>query len=85
MDSTIVGDSMSRLYPIPQVPDVGDLVDSVESLEEFARENGPGRYHVEEHAAESLPGSKSSARAWGTVIHHTDGQVVLEPRPWDER
>jgi hypothetical protein len=76
---------MTHVYRVSKALDVGDIVDSIESLEAFARDNGPGRYHVDEHAAESLPGSKSSAGAWGTVIHQKNGQVVLEPHPWDER
>ena len=29
-------------------------------------------------------GSKVSARSWGKVIHHGDGQVVLDPVPWPD-
>jgi hypothetical protein len=76
---------MSCVYRVSKSPDVGEVVDSVPAVEAFAREHGPGRYHVDEHAAQFLAGSKSSARAWGTVIHQKDGQVVLEPQPWGER
>jgi hypothetical protein len=75
---------MSRVYRVSKSPEVGEVVDSVQSAEAFARENGPGRYHVDEHAADYLPGSKSSARAWGNVIHQPGGHVVLEPHPWTE-
>jgi hypothetical protein len=85
MDSTIVADLMPHIYRISRGLNVGDIVDSVESLEAFARDNGRGCFHVDEHAADFLPGSKSSARAWGNVIDHNDGQVVPEPHSWDER
>ena len=58
------------------------ILDSIESLEAFAREHGPGRYDVDEHSLDPFPGTKVSARAWGKVIHHQDGQVVLDPIPW---
>jgi hypothetical protein len=74
---------MHHVYRVTKSPEVGDLVDSIPAAETFARENGPGRYHVDEHATDRLHGSKSTARAWGTVIHHQDGRVVLEPHPWD--
>jgi hypothetical protein len=63
-------------------PDVGDVVDSVESIEAFAPQHGPGRYDVDEHAADPFPGSLHVARAWGHVIHRQDGSVVTEPHPW---
>jgi hypothetical protein len=76
---------MSFVYRVTKSPRVGEVVDSISAVEAFGRDHGPGRYHVDEHAAESLPGSRSSARSWGTVIHHKDGQVMLETLPWDER
>jgi hypothetical protein len=73
---------MSRVYRVTKGQDVGEVVDSIRAVEAFARDNGPGRYHVDEHSADPFPGSKSTARAWGSVIHHRDGQVVLDPIPW---
>jgi hypothetical protein len=49
---------MGRVYRISKGPDVGDNLDSSESLEAFAREHGPGRYHVDEHFLEPFPGTK---------------------------
>jgi hypothetical protein len=57
-------------------------VDSIDRVKGIVESGNQGRYHVDEHAADSLPGSKSSARAWGTVIHQKDGQVVRDPNPW---
>jgi len=65
-------------------PDVGDILDSIEALPAFAREHGPGPYDVDEHALGPFRRSQVSARAWGKVIHHQDGQVVLDPSTWQE-
>ena len=73
---------MAILFRITKGPDGGDILDSIKALEAFARENGPGRYDVDEHSLDPFPGSKVSSRAWGKVIHHPDGQVVLDPIPW---
>ncbi len=73
---------MTHVYRISKGPDVGDILDSIESLEAFARNHGPGRYDVDEHSLDPFPGTKVSARSWGKVIHHKDGQVVLDPIPW---
>jgi hypothetical protein len=73
---------MTLIYRISKGPDVGDVLDSVESLPEFARGHGTGRYDVDEHSREPLPGTNVSARSWGKVIHHEDDQVVLDPIPW---
>jgi len=80
--STIVGDTMTRVSRISKGPDVGDFFDSSEALSAFARDHGPGRYDVDEHSLDAFPGSNVSAEAWGKVIHHQDGQVVLDPIPW---
>lgn len=61
---------------------IGEIVSSIESLELFARDHGPGRYDVDEHSLQPFPRTKVTARAWGRVIHHQDGQVVLDPIPW---
>jgi hypothetical protein len=73
---------MTHVCRISKGADVGDLLDSVEALPGFAREHGPGRYDVDVHAFDHFPGSNVSARSWGNVIHHKDGQVVLDPIPW---
>jgi hypothetical protein len=71
-------------YRVTKSIEAGEVVDSIPAVEAIVRENGQGRYHADEHAAELLPGSKDSARAWGAVIHNKDGEVVLEPHPWDQ-
>ena len=73
---------MTRVYRISKCPDVGNILDSIESLQAFARTQGPGRYDVDEHSLDALPGTKVSVKACGKVIHHHDGQVVLDPVPW---
>jgi hypothetical protein len=50
-----------------------------QALEEFARENGPGRYQVDEHFLDHFEGSNAKARAWGTVIHQPDGRIAVKP------
>jgi hypothetical protein len=73
---------MLHVYRISKGAAVGDILDSVEALQACARDHGPGRYHVDEHSLDPFPGSNDSARAWGSVIHHQDGCVVLDPIPW---
>jgi hypothetical protein len=73
---------MSRVYRVSKSQEVGEVVASIKAAESFACENGPGRYSIDEHAADPFPGSKSTARGWGSVIHHCDGQVMLDPIPW---
>ncbi len=71
---------MSKVHRITKSPEVGDILNSVESLVAFARERGPGRYDVDEHSLDPFPGANVAALAWGKVIHHQGGQVVLDPR-----
>jgi hypothetical protein len=73
---------MAQVFRIIKSPEVGELVDSIQAAERFARNHGPGRYHVDEHSLDAFPGTNVSARSWGNVIHHNDGQVVLDPIPW---
>jgi len=73
---------MPHIYRITKSPKVGELVDSVDALEAFAKERGPSRYDVDEHSLDPFPGTKVTARAWGKAIHHKDGQVVMDPIPW---
>jgi hypothetical protein len=54
---------MTTVYRITKSPQVGEVVDSTEALEAFAREHGPGRYHVDEHSLEPFEGTKVVARA----------------------
>jgi hypothetical protein len=58
---------------------MGACVDSVESLDAFVRAHDPSRYQIDEHALEPFAGTRVSARAWGSVIHHQDGWVALDP------
>jgi hypothetical protein len=37
--------------------------------------------HITEHSIDPIPGTNTTARAWGKVIHHDDGQVVMDPMP----
>jgi hypothetical protein len=71
-----------HFYRILKGPDIGDVVDSIRALEAFAREHGPGRYHVDEYALEPFPGSNLTARIWGSVIHQEDGHIVLDAIDW---
>jgi hypothetical protein len=73
---------MTRAYRISKGADVADIVHSVDALASFATEHGPGRYDVDEHSLDPFPGSNFTARAWGKVIHHQDGQVVIDRIPW---
>jgi hypothetical protein len=59
-------------------------VDCVESVEGAIRAGGPGRYHVDEIAAEPLSSGHTSRR-WGTAIKRPDGAVTLDPDPWPDR
>jgi hypothetical protein len=77
-----VGETMPHVYRITKSPDLGDIVQSVDDLRAFAREHGPGRYNVDEHSLDPFPGTNVTARAWGKVIHHKDGQVIPDPIPW---
>ncbi len=74
---------MTRRSRISKAQDVGDIVDSLEALTSFARDHGPRRYDVDEHSLDPFPGKKVTARAWGKLIHHQDGQVVMDPIPWE--
>jgi hypothetical protein len=77
--------SVSLVRPWPTFtasPSIGTLVDSEQAFDDFACDHGPGRDDVDEHSLEPFLGTKVSARAWGKVIHHKDGQVALDPIPW---
>jgi hypothetical protein len=58
-------------------------VDQVEAIEPAIRSSEPGRYHVDEIAADPLPSGHTSRR-WGVRIKRHDGTVVIEPDPWSE-
>jgi len=73
---------MPHVYRITESPEIGDVVNSTEALRSFASENGPGRYDVDEHSLDPFPGTKVTARAWGMVIHHQVGQIIMDPIPW---
>jgi hypothetical protein len=60
--------------PVGVAPDVEGLRRLVEGL-------GPGRYHVDEIAADPLPSGHTSRRR-GVAIRHPDGRVELDPEPW---
>ena len=43
-----VDNSMSRVYRVSKGQEVGEVVASIKAVEAFARDHGPGRYHVDE-------------------------------------
>jgi hypothetical protein len=73
---------MTNIHRSSKGPSIGGMLYWIESLERFGRHHGQGRYHVDEHSLDPFPGTEVSASAWGKVIHHKDGQVVLDPIPW---
>jgi hypothetical protein len=72
---------MKHVYRISEGPAVSDILNSIESLGAFERDHDSGRYKVDEHSLDPVPGTKVSARAWGNAIRHQDGQLVLDPIP----
>jgi hypothetical protein len=74
---------MPHVYRISKGMDVGELVDSVEAIEDFARQHGPGKYHVDEISTDPLA-SGHTPRKWGTVIVAPDGTVIVDPDPWPD-
>ena len=60
--------------PVGAAPDVEGMRRLVECFD-------PGRYHVEEIAADPLPSGHTSRR-WGVAIEHPAGRVELDPDPW---
>jgi hypothetical protein len=61
----------------PQGDPVSDASD-VEGLRRLVEGLGPGRYHVDEIAADPFPPGHMSRR-WGSAIKHPAGRVVLDP------
>jgi hypothetical protein len=72
---------MPHVLRISKGPNVGDILDSIDCLSAFASSHGWGRQDVDEHFVDALPRTRVTARAWGKVIHHNGGQVVLDPIP----
>jgi hypothetical protein len=58
-------------------------VDSLEGVKRVIEGLGPGRYHVEEISAGTLPSGHTS-RQWGVGIKRRDGTVTVEPDPWPD-
>ena len=71
---------MPSVYRISKGSGAGGLVDSVEAIEDFARQHGPGKYHVDEVGSDPLASGHTS-RKWGTVIVTPDGTVVIDRDP----
>ena len=71
-----------HVYRITKSPDIGELVHSTEAAEDFALENGPGPYHIDEISVDPLPSGHASRR-WGIGINRGDGSVGTEADPWD--
>jgi hypothetical protein len=57
-------------------------VAKVEAIEPAIRSIEPGRYHVEEIAADPPPSGHTSRR-WGAAVKRPDCSVELEPEPWE--
>jgi hypothetical protein len=72
---------MSQIYRISQGLYFAEIVDSVEEVEEFARQNGHGRYHVDEISADQFRSGHTSRR-WGIVFAKPDGTVDIDRDPW---
>ena len=54
----------------------------VKEIEPVIRSSGPGRYVVDELPIKPFP-SGHTCRGWGVAIKKGDGEVVMEPYPWD--
>jgi hypothetical protein len=72
---------MVRTHPTPE--ELLLICGGPAELVATARENGPGRYTVDEFAAagETLS-SGHTARQWGVIIHQAGGEIITEPNPW---
>jgi hypothetical protein len=68
---------LNHSYHIHNEAGGGGVVQTVEAIGAFARDHGPGAYVVDVLSPDSLPGSHVLASAWGKVIHHLDGKVVI--------
>jgi hypothetical protein len=75
------GEAMTRRFRISKGQHLGELVDDVEELESFARQNGLGRYHVDEISSDPLPSGHTSRR-WGVGFKDKNGTIAIEPDPW---
>jgi hypothetical protein len=64
--------------------DLNTIIDvaQVDQIEPALRVLKPGRYHVDEISAESLPSGHASRR-WGIGIKNADGSVVIERDSWE--
>jgi hypothetical protein len=62
-------DGQGPVADVGQVEDIGPVVQRPQ----------PGRFHVDEISADTLP-SGHTARCWGVVIKRDNGTVVPEPR-----
>jgi hypothetical protein len=74
---------VASAYRITRNPDLVVFVDSLTGARDFARENGPGRYQIDEQRCGL---SVDATTSWGTIIHDSDGQilsVLAEHRPND--
>jgi hypothetical protein len=75
--------SMVRVYRVSKGQEVGEVVDTIKAVEAFARDNGPGRYHVDKIRSDALP-SGHTARRWGVVTTMRDSTVNVDRDPWPE-
>jgi hypothetical protein len=73
--------ALRRFFPLALVRSSAQPLRRVLGVLFVAFRINPGRIgiRVDEHSLDPFPGTKVSARAWGNVIHHKDGEVVLDP------
>jgi hypothetical protein len=74
---------MNQVFRVSRGSDFGKLVDGLDELKEFVRDNGPGRYRVDEIGADPFSSGHTSRRG-GVVIAKRDGTIELDRDPWPE-
>jgi hypothetical protein len=57
-------------------------VDTIEQIQPAIRAGKPGRWHIDEIAADPLSSRQTSSR-FGFVIKQCDGSIVITPEPWE--
>jgi hypothetical protein len=70
-----------RSYHISHEAGSGEIVRTVEAIGAFARDHGPGCYVVDVHFPDLVDGCVEWSKAWGKVIHHRDGKIVIHIHP----
>jgi hypothetical protein len=62
--------------------ETGFNADTLHQARERLGREEPGLYRVDDIRADPFP-SGHTLRAWGGLIRHADGRIVVEPQPWD--